>query len=173
MNQRISVLEQELIKANQRNRLQNLIAPITGTVHQLAVNTIGAVVTPAQEFMVIVPSDKTLEVEALLVNKDIGFVEEGQSAETKIEAFPFTKYGVIDSKLLHISDDAVQHEQLGLVYKLRLSLEESMINVGSRLVNLSPGMTVIIEIKTDQRKILEYFFSPLIQSVDESVWEKE
>ena len=122
--------------------------------------------------MIIVPEEKILEVEALLANKDIVFVEEGQIAETKIDAFPFTKYGVIHSQVLHISDNAVSHEQLGWVYKVRVKLNESMINVGKKMVNLSPGMTATVEVKTGKRKIIEYFLSPMMEYVDESIKER-
>ncbi|MFZ0469961.1 MAG: HlyD family type I secretion periplasmic adaptor subunit, partial [Thiogranum sp.] len=89
-DRRIEQLQQERVKATQRTELQQLTAPVSGVVQQLAVHTIGGVVTPAQELMKIVPESENLEVEAWILNKDIGFVEEGQTAEVKIETFPFT-----------------------------------------------------------------------------------
>ena len=72
-------LAQELIKAEQRTRLQMLTAPVDGVVQQLAVHTIGGVVTPAQAAAwSIVPADSQLEIEAMISNRDIGFVEAGQ-----------------------------------------------------------------------------------------------
>ncbi|MGB5465954.1 MAG: HlyD family type I secretion periplasmic adaptor subunit, partial [Sedimenticolaceae bacterium] len=76
-----NIAEQELTKASTRASARTLTAPIDGVVQQLAVHTVGAVVTPAQELMVIVPQDGALEVEAVLENKDIGFVRIGQTAE--------------------------------------------------------------------------------------------
>jgi len=157
----IKGLQQELIKTKQRNKQQVLKSPISGVVQQLAVHTIGGVVSPAEALMVIVPEDDILEVEAYLENKDIGFVEENQIAEIKIDAFPFTKYGVIDGQVLSITNDAIQHEQLGLVFAMRTSMKKSDININGKAVNLSPGMSVMVEVKTGKRKIIEYLARPV------------
>ncbi len=169
---RLNSLEQELIKAKQRTHLQRLAAPVDGVVQQLAVHTIGGVVTPAQELMVIVPKEEGIEVEAIIENKDIGFVHEGQTAEVKVDAFPFTKYGVIDAELINVSSDAVPDEKLGLIYTSRVLLKQSAIQVGDKMIGLSPGMTVTVEVKTGKRRLIEYIFSPLMRYVDESVRER-
>ncbi len=165
-------LEQELIKAKQRNRQQVLHAPISGTIQQLAIHTIGGVVTPAQELMVIVPEDSRLEVEAFIQNKDIGFVAEGQIVEVKVDTFNFTKYGTIDAELKTISNDAVSDEQLGLVYPARVTLDREKIQIAERWVNLSPGMSVTVEVKTGKRRIIEFFMSPLLRYKQESIRER-
>lgn len=165
-------LEQELIKAQQRSYLQQLTAPVSGVVQQLAVHTVGGVVTPAQTLMVVVPKEHNIEVEAEIANKDIGFIFAGQSAEVKVEAFPFTKYGLIDAELRNVSMDAVADEKQGLIYLARVMLKKSAIQVGERLVDLSPGMAVTVEVKTGERRLIEYIFSPLMQYISESVRER-
>ena len=170
--ERITALHQELIKAQQRTTLQRLTAPVSGVVQQLAIHTVGGVVTPAQQLMVIVPNEHTLEVEALVQNKDIGFVYAGQAAEIKIETFPFTKYGIIDAQIRHISNDAIADEKLGLIYTARVLMKKSIINVDGKPVNLTPGMAVTVEIKTGKRRLIEYFLSPLLQYGQESVRER-
>lgn len=171
-SQRAASLEQERVKADQRNRLMRLTAPVGGTVQQLAVHTVGGVVTPAQPLMVIVPRDNVLEVEAMLPNKDIGFVNPGQDAEVKVETFPFTKYGTIHGTVTQVSSDAIQDEKLGLVYSTRVKLARDTIQVESKAVRLSPGMAVTIEVKTGTRRVIEYFLSPLMQYGDESLRER-
>lgn len=170
--QQEQALAQELRKADQRNRQQVLYAPIAGTVQQLAVHTVGGVVTPAQELMLIVPEENRIEVEAFIRNQDIGFVEEGQIAEVKIDAFNFTKYGVIDGEILNISNDAIEDEALGLVYLCKILLEDTKIQVDNRLVSLSPGMSVAVEIKTGTRRLIEYFLSPILRFKQESIRER-
>ena len=88
-------LEQELIKASTREQQQVLRSPVDGTVQQLAINTIGGVAQAAQALMVIAPRDYAVEVEAVLENKDVGFVKVGQTVEVKVETFPFTRYGTL------------------------------------------------------------------------------
>ncbi len=171
-SQQIAALEQELIKAQQRNRQQIITSPIAGEVQQLAVHTIGGVVTPAQELMLIVPKESLLEVEALILNKDIGFVEEGQIAEVKIDTFNFTKYGTIDAEIIHLSNDAISDENLGLVYMAKVLIEKTQMQINQRLVNLSPGMSVTVEVKTGKRRIIEYFLSPLLRYKQESIRER-
>jgi hemolysin D len=163
---------QELLKSDTRGKLMTLTAPVDGTVQQLAIRTVGGVVTPAQALMVIVPRDDALEVEAMLENKDIGFVNAGQEAEVKIETFPFTKYGTIPAKLTQVSHDAISDEKRGLVYSTRARLQRATIQVEDKTVNLTAGMAVSVEIKTGQRRVIEYFLSPLLQRGSESLRER-
>jgi hemolysin D len=165
-------LAQEVVKASQRTGLQRLVSPIDGVVQQLAIHTVGGVVTPAQQLMIVVPQDHPVEVEAQVENKDVGFVKEGQSVEIKVETFPFTLYGTISGKVLSVSDDAAPIEKVGLVYPARVSLDHATVQVEGRRVNLSPGMAVTVEIKTGQRRLIEFFLSPLLKSVQESARER-
>jgi hemolysin D len=168
----IAGLQQELIKATQRNQQLKLTSPITGQVQQLAVHTIGGVVTPAQPLMVIVPEQSQLEVEAMILNRDIGFVHEGQKSEVKIDTFNFTKYGLIDAEITTISDDAIQDENFGLVYIARIKLHQDELQIGDKWVKLSPGMSVTAEVKTGKRRLIEYFLSPLLRYKQESLGER-
>ncbi len=170
--QKAASLEQELIKAEQRGRQMHLTAPVAGTVQQLIANTIGGVVTSAQPLMVVVPRDNVLEVEAMLPNKDIGFVNPGQDAEVKVETFPFTKYGTIHGKITQVSSDAIHDDKLGLIYLTRVKLASDTLQVENKLVRLTPGMAVTVEVKTGTRHVIEYFLSPLIQVGKESLRER-
>lgn len=167
-----AMLREELLKAEQRSSNYLLKAPIDGTVQELAVTTIGGVVTPAQEIMKIVPEGGAVEVEAQFLNKDIGFIHPGQLAEIKVDTFNFTKYGVIDAELSDLSNDAIQDEQLGLVYKARLTPTNSVLEINGKPINLAPGMTVTAEVKTGQRRVIEFFLSPLLRYKQESLGER-
>ncbi len=170
--QKMDALAQEQIKMENRSGLMRLTAPVAGTVQQLAVHTVGGVVTPAQPLLVIVPGDNPLEVEAFVENKDIGFVRAGQTAEVKVETFNFTKYGTLRGTVTQVSGDAIQDEKRGLVYAARVKLDRTTLNVDGKAVNLSPGMAVTVEIKTGKRRVIEYFLSPLIQYGEESLRER-
>jgi len=179
-------LAHEVTKAGQKTTLQRLTTPIDGVVQQLAVHTVGGVVTPAQQLLVIVPEDHPVEVTAQVENKDVGFVKEGQPVEVKVETFPFTLYGTIPGEVITVSDDAVpldrektKDETLGrakaaeqLVYASRVRLERSTILVNGKTVKLFPGMAVAVEIKTGKRRIIEYLLSPLLRSLHESLRER-
>lgn len=170
--EQIEQIKPELIKAEQQNRLMTITAPVSGTIQQLAVHTVGGTVTPAQALMAIVPNDATVEVDALVENKDIGFVQVGQHAAVKVDTFKFTKYGIIPAHIASISQDAIDDEQRGPVYSARIALERDTLDVDGRTVRLSPGMTVSVEIKTGQRRVIEYFLTPLLQNGSESLKER-
>ena len=167
-----SLLTHDVVKAGQKADLQRLTTPIDGVVQQLAVHTVGGVVTPAQELVIVVPQDHPVEVAAQVENKDVGFVRNGQIVEVKVETFPFTLYGTIPGTVLSVSDDAAPIEKIGLVYPTRVSMDRSAIIVEGKEVTLSPGMAVTVEIKTGQRRVIEYLLSPLVKSVKESLRER-
>lgn len=169
---RIAANEQELIKAQQRGTMTRLTAPIDGVVQQLAVNTVGGVVQPAEKLMVIVPGDNTLQLEAKVLNRDIGFVRAGQDVEIKLETFPFTKYGTVPGKVLYVSGDAVADEKLGPVYLARISVGRKTMKVGDQQVPLTPGMAATAEIKTGKRQVIEYVISPILRYRDEALRER-
>lgn len=170
--QQAASLQAEVAKTENKSRLMRLTTPVAGTVQQLAIHTEGGVVTPAQQLMVIVPHDYAAEVEAVLENKDVGFVKQAQRAEIKVETFPFTRYGTLPAEVSFISNDAVADEQRGLVFPVRLKLERATLQVDERTVNLAAGMAVTAEIKTGHRRVIEYFLSPVLQTVDESLGER-
>lgn len=163
---------QEVVKAKQLNNQTRLTASVSGYVQQLAIHTVGGVVTAAQALMVIVPREDAVEVEAMLENKDIGFVKAGQDVAVKIETFNYTKYGLIDGKVKSVSFDAIQDEKRGLIYAAHILLKRHSMQVEGKTVKLTPGMAVTVEIKTAQRRIIEYFLSPLTQHVSESFRER-
>ncbi|WP_374367181.1 HlyD family type I secretion periplasmic adaptor subunit [Dongia sp.] len=164
----VQQLTEELKKATQRQSLQRLMAPVAGTVQQLQIHTIGGVVEPAKPLMVIVPEDAGIEIEAEIENKDIGFVEEGQEAVVKLEAFPFTRYGTQEGVVVTISNDAVERQGADpntprLTYLARIRLQNETIDVDGKSVSLSPGMMASVEIKTGTRRIIEFVLSPLMR----------
>ena len=170
--QKADALEQELRKADSREKLTTLTSPVDGTVQQLAVHTVGGVVTAAQPLMIVVPRDHPLEVEAFLENKDIGFVKAGQEAEVKVETFPYTKYGTVPATVTLVSHDAIPDERRGLIYAVRVKMARGSMRVDGAEVPLTPGMAVTAEVKTGRRRLIEFFLTPLLQHTSESLRER-
>ena len=183
----------DLSKAEQRTKLQQLTAPVSGIVQQLSVHTVGGVVTPAQSLAVIVPSDSQLEIEAMVNNRDVGFVHAGDEVEIKVDTFDFTRYGLLHGRVLSISSDAIvrdnsadqsRENQPGsaagssepkgqeLTYAARISVDRTQMQVEDKKVNLSPGMAITAEIKTGSRRIISYLLSPLVKYKQESLRER-
>lgn len=168
----VEQLAQETLKTGQRDKLTRLTAPVDGVVQQLAIHTVGGVVTPAQALLVVVPEGSAVEIEAWIENKDIGFVRQGQEVTVKVDAFPYTKYGYVTGRLATLSSDAVNDEKRGPIYQSRIHMQASKLKVEDKWMNLSPGMAVTVEVKTGQRRLIEYFLSPLITYSSESLHER-
>ena len=149
--------------------------------------------TPAQTLMVLVPSSGGIEIEAMISNRDIGFVRPGQQAAIKVDTFNFTRYGLRQGEVLSVSQDAIvrtkppekngetaagpetsSNEPKGqeLVYSARVSLDHTQMEIDDRIVNLAPGMAVAVEIKTGSRRIISYVLSPLLRYSQESLRER-
>jgi hemolysin D len=141
-------------------------------VQQLAIHTVGGVVTPAQQLLVVVPRDGMLEVEAMVLNRDIGFIEPGQDARIKLETFLFTKYGTLPGSVLSISRDAVPDQSGNLVYPARIALARTAIDIDGHSTSLGAGMAVTVEIKTDSRRLIEYLLSPILRYRHETLHER-
>ena len=191
--QKAAGLRQDIVKAEQRTSLLRLAAQEDGIVQQLAVHSVGGVVTPAQTLMVVVPTSGGLEIEAMISNKDIGFVNPGEEAAIKVDTFRFTRYGLRQGKVLSVSQDAIVRQKppekpgdtpagtdtassepkgQELVYSARVSLDRAQMDVDGRVVNLAPGMAVTVEIKTGARRIISYLLSPLARYKQESLRER-
>lgn len=165
-------LSNELNKYQLMQQAQSLSAPLSGFVQSLSVHTIGAVVTPAQVLMQIIPKDSPLEVNAMISNKDIGYVHEGQKVQVKIDTYPFTEYGLLTGEIVEISDDAIDDQQLGLVFKVIAKLDSTTLHKQGKDFPIRSGMTVTVEVKTGERRIIEYFLSPLTKAFKESLHER-
>ncbi|HEV2599172.1 HlyD family type I secretion periplasmic adaptor subunit [Sphingopyxis sp.] len=159
---------EEVTKARQMNRFQRLAAPVDGTVQNLEVHTVGGVVEAAKPLMTVVPARGALEVQAKVLNKDIGFIRVGQEAAVKLEAFSFTRYGAVPGRVARISRDAVQDKDLGLVYVVTVTLDRSFVDADGRRYALAPGLAATVDVKTGTRRIVSYLISPLQTSISQA-----
>jgi hemolysin D len=195
-SRRRDLLAKDLVKADYRNQHTRLTAPISGTVQQLSVTTIGQVVSSGQPLLTIVPERAVMEVEAMIQNQDVGFVREGQSVIIKVEAFPFTRFGTLTGIVRRISRDAVQSSEAqagqdtvaatggtasplagtpivqGLVFPATVTLSQSVMEIDGARIPLSPGMAVSVEIKTGERRAIDYVLSPLREIGSEAARER-
>ena len=159
-------------KATQREKQTVLRAPVAGVVQQLAIHSVGGVVTSAQQLMVVVPDSDQVTAEVAIANQDIGFVNAGQEAEIKLETFSFTKYGTVKARVDTVTADAVTDEKKGSYYPAILTLEKKDMVIDGKTIPISPGMNVTAEIKTGKRKLIEFLLSPVQRMGSESLRER-
>ncbi|MEY4428468.1 MAG: hypothetical protein RLZZ182_1157, partial [Pseudomonadota bacterium] len=181
-------LAQDGAKADLREQLTQLKAPVSGTVQQLAVHTAGGVVTPAQVLLVVVPDQAQVTADVVIENKDIGFIEPGMPAEIKLETFPYTRYGTLSATVKSVSSDAVmqsvrdprgqdvtaaqQPAAAGAAFPATLALAQRTLQVDGKQIALTPGMNLTAEIKTGRRQVIDYLLSPVQQHVQGSMKER-
>jgi hemolysin D len=181
---------QDAYKAASHSEQLKIVSPVNGVVQQLSVHTVGGVVPATQPLMLIVPDQRTVELEAYVDNKDIGFLKEGDLAQVKIDAYEYTKYGTIPAVVTHISRDSVDfsgngmgqlagksaegkaESSKGLLYAVKVQLQQQSLPIAGRSMPLLPGMSGSVEIKTGERRIIEYVLSPLIATARESLHER-
>jgi hemolysin D len=186
---------EKLVKARLKSARMNLTSPIDGVVYGLSVTTIGQVVAGGDQLMRLVPEGESPEVEAYLANQDIGFIKPEQNAVVKIESFPFTRYGVLTATVTRVSSDAIPEPEAllneadaskapaektfagaqptqNLVFPVTLHPERDYMTIDGRRTPLSPGMAVTVEIATGSRRILEYVFSPLVETASNAMKER-
>lgn len=162
---------QGMTKAGQNAGAQRVLSPIDGVVQQLAVQTVGMVVTPAQPVLTVVPLNRSLEVEARLESRDVGIVHKGQLVEVKVVTVQPVRHGTITGRVMREPDKSTPNTHVGLVSSIRVGLDHSTTRVGGTEVKLVPGMAVAVEIKTGQRRMIECLLEPVHQLMNERVRE--
>jgi len=167
-----ALLRADRSKADQRERQTQLRSPVAGIVQQLAIHSVGGVVTSAQPLMIIVPDSPTVTAEVSIANQDIGFVNAGQSAAVKLETFSYTKYGTVEAKVDVVTADAVTDDKKGSYYPATLTLAQRDMLIDGKRIPISPGMNITAEIKTGKRRIIEYLLSPVQKAGSESLRER-
>jgi hemolysin D len=183
--QKLASLDQQITKTKARESYRHLVATVDGTVQNVKIHTPGAVVTTADTLMTIVPDGAGIEVDALVENKDIGFVREGQQVEIKLDAFPFTRYGLINGTVRKLGRDSVQsaprptaqsaggaapspQSPSDLSYPAKVTLSRDWIDIEGHRETIQPGMQVSAEIKTGDRRAIEFLLSPVMQTLKEA-----
>jgi hemolysin D len=152
-----------------RNQLQRITAPTDGTINERFLNTVGGVVSPAEKLMTLVPKDKPLEIEALALNRDVGFIRPGMRASVKIDTFDYQKYGLIEGSVTKVASDSIKDDELGQVFVVTIKPDKTVLRVDGRDATINPGMTVESEIKVGKRRMIEFFLNPVIKSWQHSV----
>ena len=178
----------QLEQAQYLKETMAITSPIDGYVSGLVVHTIGGVVTPGEMLLSVVPAKGELILEAYLNNKDVGFVKAGQEVAIKLEAFPFTRYGLIKGVVSTIANDSIEKpgekpakakesdvdEKTQTVnnYQIRVTLQQTTISIAGEPTALSPGMVATAESKTGKRTLMSYLLSPLAENIGEAARER-
>lgn len=160
-----------LNKLNQRRARLEIRAPAHGMVKGMAVNTVGSVIQPGQTLMEIVPLDKQLEVQINIAPKDRGHVAVGQRVQVKFSTYDFSRYGATEGTLAHISATTFNGENGERFYQGRIVMDSDFVG-GDRNNRILPGMTVMADIITGEKTILQYLLRPIHVSLQTAFTER-
>lgn len=166
------VVEQAQVQLTQMKKNVDktvITAPCDGIVQAITINTIGAIVAEGSELVKIIPSSTDLIIEAMVFNSDIGYIKIGQKVNTKLKSYDFQKFGLLEGEVTYISKDSEVVEGLGTVYKIKVKTDINKFLVNNPTASIITGMEGSVEIKTGNRRIIEFFLEPLMKRLDESL----
>ncbi|MBP6714444.1 MAG: HlyD family type I secretion periplasmic adaptor subunit, partial [Aliarcobacter sp.] len=153
----------EVNKSNYLLESKVIYAIEDGFIYNLNNGTSGRVVQSGEVIMELIPTSSPLEVEAKVLNRDIGFVHVGQEVKVKIDSFKFTKYGYIEGVVTNIAKSSILDEKLGEIYPVLIELKKDTMRIDDKNIKLIPGMTCSVDIKIGKRRLIEYIISPMIR----------
>ncbi len=190
----IADLDQQVIKAERTLAQTTLSAPVSGIVHASAVTTIGQFVSPSQQLMEIVPENATVEIIAYVQNSDVGLVRVGQDATIKVDSFTYATYGSVDGVVEQVGSDALPTEGKSalqsasldgdyrqstvaqrtgtLKYPVTIRAKSPTILIDGQPVPLTPGMSVSVEVETENRRLVDYVASPILEMLSTAAHER-
>lgn len=171
LNQRreeLTNVEGQLEQARRQQDRETIRAPISGRVYNVQATLSEGTVEPGEELLSILPEGDELELSVKVLNRDIGFIQEGMRAKVKLVTFPFQEFGTLEGTVTQISPNATVDKDLGLVFNAQIALTENSVRVYNRDVELTPGMAATAEIVTRQRTILTFLMEPITRRFDEA-----
>lgn len=167
IDSQLEEISNNLERYNLSKKYQTIIAPVSGYVNSVGVNTTGETVSTTEQLITIVPDDEPIEMVCYVKNMDIADIQVGMEAEIKLEAYPYNRYGTVRGVVKYISPSSFTSEQLGNVYLVKLDVENS-----SDAINIISGLSGTVEIKIGKRTIMDYFMEPIIKGFGNSLKEK-
>lgn len=169
---RLATLAEEQRASERRVSAARLVAPASGVVDQLAVFTVGGIAEAGAELLRIVPTEAEIEIEGTFSNQDIGFMQIGQPANIRLDAYPSERFGFIRGTVSDIAADSTEASEGKWGYVVRIQPDEAILRAGSDTYSLRPGMTATIDVITDSRRIISYFFAPIVRTLQDAMGER-
>lgn len=165
-------IQQRLSALTERKTRTELRSPVSGTVQEVTVSSVGSVTRPGEDLILIVPEDDQLIVEARIRPADRAFIYPGQKAVIKITAYDFSIYGGLEGEVLEISADSIADDQGESFYRVRLKTDDSVLNRNGQALPIIPGMVAQVDILTGKKTVLAYLMKPLIKTLDNAMNER-
>lgn len=172
LSSELAQVRESLAKLEDRVSRLNVVAPARGVVKGLTTRTIGAVITPGQELMQIVPLEDEMVAEVQIRPLDIGHLRIGQTARVKVTTYDVSQFGPLEGKVKHISATTYEDEQGEPYYKGVIELDKNYVGHDPAKNPILPGMVVDADISTGSKTLMRYLLKPVFRFVDTSFTER-
>lgn len=169
---RLATLTEDARTAVRRLDSATLLAPTAGVVDKLSAFTIGGIAEAGTELLRVVPTEIAVEIEGTFSNSDIGFLAEGQQANIRLDAYPSERFGFLKAHVTDIAADSAEVADKQWAYIVRITPEQAFLTAGDDRFALRPGMTATIDVTTDERRIISYFFAPIVRTIQDAMGER-
>ena len=169
LNQRqeeLTKIEGELARAEKNLGKETVKAPVAGIIYNLKASS--GPVQGGEELLSILPEGEEIILEVHALNRDIGFIARGMKVKVKLATFPFQEFGTIEGEVVEISADAIADEKLGLIFPVKVKLQQQSIQVNGESIDLVPGMSATGDIVTRQKSILSFLIEPVARRLSEA-----
>ncbi len=170
----LDAVSQKAFAGEDRVTRTEVRSPVRGTVKDIKINTIGAVIRPGEDLVEIVPLEDTLLVEAKVRPSEIAFLRPGQSAMVKIAAYDFSIYGGLKAQVEQISADTIKEDgpRPESFFRVSLRTDRSFLGSDAHPLPIIPGMTATAEIITGKKSVLDYLLKPIFKARDRALRER-
>jgi len=160
----LEAIDENLKGTTDRLKRTKVTSPVSGTIIQIKINTVGGVVQPGMDLIEIIPDDPSLLIEARIKPSDIAFLSPNQKAKVKITAYDYSIYGSLDAKLETISADTIIDENGDPFFEIRVRTTQNFIDSRDGPLKIIPGMTAEVDVLTGKKTVLDYLLKPLIKA---------
>lgn len=155
----------------QRSARFEIKAPVAGVVMNLPQTLENAVIAPGGVVAEVVPADQAVVMDVMVAPRDIGFIQVGQNAMVKVDAYDYSRFGSVAGKVKRVSPTSIKVKETGAsFYKVQISLDNPYIGSSER--RIIAGMTGEADIVTGRKSVIQYLLKPIFLTADTSFHER-
>lgn len=168
----LSQVSEMLVKLRKRQSRLDIVAPVNGIVQDLRYRTVGGVIPPGAMVMNVVPVDDIVQAEVRIATTDVGHVRAGQKVRVKVLTYDFLRYGIVEGSVAAVSATSFADEKNGTYFKGIVRLSRSHLGASPGEFPVLPGMTVVSDIVTDHKTVLQYLARPVVVAFRQGLRER-
>src|SRR3954469_4584821 len=172
-------VEQQTTQKRQQLANSVIRSPANGVVKNVKFTTLGGVLRPGDELLQVVPVDDQMIVEAKVLPRDIALIRPGLKATIKFDAYDYTIFGIVDGEVTYVSADTMKDETqrsdspTATYYRVHIkTTAPGPVTRTGKHIEVLPGMTAQVDIKTGQRTLLAYLMKPVTKTLTEAFTER-